>query len=53
MIVKKFYESNMIHFLGTDVHRPNTIYNRIPEILDELTDLIGEEKANAWKNLCG
>lgn len=44
MIVKKFYESNMIHFLGTDVHRPNTIYNRIPEILDELTDLIGEEK---------
>ena len=26
MIVKKFYENNMIHFLGTDVHRQNTIY---------------------------
>jgi protein-tyrosine phosphatase len=44
MIVKKFYESNMIHFLGTDVHRQNTIYTKIPEILEELTSLIGPER---------
>ena len=44
LIVKKFYENKMIHFLGTDVHRQNTVYPRIPQILAELNDLIGEEK---------
>ena len=44
MIVKKFYENNMIHFLGTDVHRQNTIYKKVPEIIEILKDLIGEEK---------
>ncbi len=43
IIVKKFLENNMIHFLGTDVHRQNTIYPRIPEILEELNSIIGEE----------
>ena len=44
MIVKKFFENNMIHFLGTDVHRQNTIYTKMPEILEELGSLIGEDK---------
>lgn len=44
IIVKKFLENNMIHFLGTNVHRQNTIYSKIPEILAELNSLIGEEK---------
>ena len=44
MIVKKFFENNMIHLLGTDVHRQNTIYPRIPQILSEINELIGEEK---------
>ena len=44
IIVKKFLENNMIHFLGTDVHRQNTIYAQIPEILNELNSLIGKEK---------
>lgn len=34
----------MIHFLGSDVHRPNTIYPKIPRILNEISDIIGEEK---------
>ncbi len=42
--VKKFLKSNMIHMLGTDVHRHNTIYPKIPQILEELTKLIGKEK---------
>ena len=33
MIVQKFLENNMIHMLGTDVHRQNTIYPKIPEII--------------------
>lgn len=44
MIVKKFYENNMIHFLGSDVHRQNTIYPKIPEILAEIKAIIGTEK---------
>ena len=38
VIVKKFFENNMIHMLGSDVHR------QIPEILMEINELIGEEK---------
>lgn len=44
IIVKKFFKNNMIHFLGTDVHRQNTIYPRIPEALAQINELIGEEK---------
>ena len=40
MIVRKFYECNMIHLLGSDVHRQNTIYPKIPQI----NSIIGEEK---------
>ena len=46
MTVRKFFEGNMIHMLGTDVHRQNTIYPKIPQILSELNTLIGEEKLN-------
>lgn len=45
-IVKKFLENNMIHFLGTDVHRRNSIYPRIPQILETLEGIIGPEKLN-------
>ena len=44
IIVRKMLENNMIHFLGTDVHRQNPIYAKIPQILVELTNIIGEEK---------
>lgn len=44
IIVEKLLENNMIHMLGSNAHRPNTIYPKIPQILTELTDLIGEEK---------
>ena len=50
MIVKKFLKNNMIHFLGTDVHRQNTIYPRIPECLAEINSLIGEEKLEELSN---
>ena len=38
VIVKKFFENNMIHMLGSDVHRQNTIYPKIPEILMEINE---------------
>ncbi len=44
IIVKKLLENNMIHILSSNVHKQNTIYPKIPEILIELEELIGEEK---------
>lgn len=44
MIVKKLLENNMVHFLGSDVHRQNTIYSKIPQILEELKNIVGKEK---------
>ena len=44
IIVKKFLENNMIHFFGSDVHRQNTIYPKIPQILIELEKIIGKQK---------
>lgn len=44
IIVKKFFENNMIHFLGSDVHRQNSIYKRIPNALEEIEKIVGKQK---------
>ena len=44
MTVKKFLEANMVHFLGSDVHRQNTIYKKIPQALQEIESIVGEQK---------
>lgn len=44
IIVRKMLENNMVHFLGSDVHRQNTIYPKIPQILSEINEIIGDEK---------
>ena len=46
VIVEKLLENDMIHFLGSDVHRPNTIYPNIKDALDEIEFIVGEEKLN-------
>ncbi len=46
LMVRKFLENNMIHFLGSDVHKKNTIYPRITQALNEIKDIIGKEKLN-------
>ena len=43
LIVIKFLENNMIHFLGSDVHRQNTIYKKIPYILEKLEKIVGKQ----------
>lgn len=42
--VKKLLTHNMIHFLGSDTHRPNTIYSAMAEIITKLNKLIGKAK---------
>lgn len=44
IIITKLLQNNMVHFLGSDVHRKDSIYLKIPEILDELKNIIDEEK---------
>lgn len=41
--VKKLLTHNMIHFLGSDNHRTNTVYKEMPETITELEKLIGRE----------
>ena len=44
IIVKKLLQNNMVHFLGSDVHRENTIYPKMPKILAELNKLIDGDR---------
>lgn len=44
MIAKKMLENNLVHFLGSDAHRQNTIYKKIPGILIEIKNIIGEDR---------
>ena len=42
--VKKLLKNNMVHFLGSDVHRAETVYKEMPTILEELEKVIDIEK---------
>lgn len=42
--IKKLLKANMIHFLGTDCHRKNSIYSQMKEIMIELEKIICKEK---------
>lgn len=43
--IKTMLEHNMVHLLGSDVHRPNTIYPEIEEAMQEIVKLAGKRKA--------
>ena len=51
IIVKILLKNNMVHFLGTDVHKSNTIYPKIPKILKEVEKIIGKEKLDKISNI--
>lgn len=45
--VKKLLKNNLIYFLGTDIHKPNSkIYINIKKIRKKITKLIGQDKFN-------
>lgn len=44
LIARKLLENNMVHFLGSDVHKKKSIYPKIPEILNEIKMIVGKEK---------
>ena len=44
IIVKKLLENNMVHFLGRDVHKKNSIYPKVQIALKEIENIVGREK---------
>lgn len=42
-LVKKMLENKLVHFLGSNVHRENTIYEKIPECLELIRDITGDD----------
>ncbi len=44
IIVRKLLKNNMVHFLGSDVHRVGSIYPKIQSSLKEIEEIVGEDK---------
>ena len=43
-VVKKMLKNNLVSFLGTDVHKANTIYPKLPKALKKISKIISEEE---------
>lgn len=44
--LKKLLKNDAVHFFGSDVHRPNSVYKQMDVIKSKLIKIIGEEKFN-------
>ena len=53
LVVKKLLENDMVHFLGSDVHKQNTIYLNINLAIKKITEIIGEEKSRLKRTCTG
>ncbi len=42
-VVKRLYKENLISFLGTDVHRENTIYPKVPKAISKISKIVDNE----------
>ena len=42
-VIKGMLKNNQVHFLGSDSHKPNTIYPLIPKAIKKIKKIIGEE----------
>ena len=44
MFVKKMFANKYVHFLGTDVHKQKSIYEKVPQAINEIQKIIGQDK---------
>ena len=44
VIVEKMLENNLVHFLGSDVHRPNSIYTKIEPAIHKIKAIVGQNE---------
>lgn len=49
--VIKLLQNNMIHFMGTDVHRPGSVYLRVPKAIEELKKIIPKDMVEEITNI--
>ncbi len=49
--VKKLIKNDMIHFLGSDVHKQNSIYPQIPKCIKKIKKIISERKFEKLSSL--
>ena len=49
--IKKMLKHNMVHMLGSDAHRPETIYLEIDECLKKIRDIVGNTELENITNL--
>ncbi len=48
--IQKMLKHNMVHLLGSDVHRPRTVYYNIPDALKEIEKIVGKNKLQYLTN---
>ena len=41
--IKKLLKANIIHFLGSDVHRANSLYPQRPKAIEEIKNIVSKE----------
>lgn len=44
IMAERLLKANLVHFIASDVHRPQTIYPEIPRIVCNLEKLVGKDK---------
>ena len=44
VIVEKMLENNLVHFLGSDVHRHNSIYTKIEPAIHKIKAIVGQSE---------
>ena len=48
--VKRMFKENLISLLGSDVHRENSIYPKIPKAIGKIKKIISEEDFKKLSN---
>ena len=43
-IIEKMLECNLVHFLGSDAHRTNSIYTKINLAVRKIKDIVGQDE---------
>lgn len=41
--IKKMLKNNLVDFLGSDVHRENTIYPKVPKAIEKISKIVSKE----------
>ena len=44
--IKRLFKNGQVHFLGSDCHRENSVYKEIPDAVQKIKSLIGEDEFN-------